>query len=54
MNVKRGKIFLGQDNLIDLTHPVNKSFINYHVASGKKFDINNIYIKRNNRKITGK
>lgn len=44
-NIVRGKIVRDAENLIDIDHPTNKQFINYQIASGKTFDINNIFIK---------
>lgn len=43
MNIKRRKIILTDDRLIDLQNPVNNFFLESQINKGKKFDLGNIY-----------
>lgn len=51
VNIKRGKIVIGSDGRINLQDKTNKQFIDYQIANGKTFDINNIYIKNDKSKL---
>lgn len=44
--IKRGRLILGYDNLIDIQNPLNDFFIKSLVQEGKIFDINRVFEKK--------
>lgn len=43
VNIKRGKIKINNEGMVDLNNPSTKIFIENHIAQGKTFDINRAY-----------
>lgn len=51
VNVERGKLALNDQDLIDISEPLNAIFLQNAEASGKKFDINRVTTSEKNKVI---